>query len=181
LSLDDISDKIIYLSDTIDDFQTYFRPDREVTTITLYELFDKVNTLVAARLEASDVSIHMIRNEDIELKVYINELIQVLLNLVNNSIDALESVDRLQKNVYLYAKLENDRVNIYVQDNGCGIIEKNIQHLFEPYFSTKGKNGTGLGLYMSQMIVQKQFGGDIAVKSSENGTTFIVNIPQYLG
>lgn len=179
-SLDNISDKIIYLSNTIDDFQTYFRPDREANEITTYEIFEKIVTLVAARIQASDIVINIIKNDNLILKIYVNELVQVLLNLVNNAIDSFEGIDKEQKNVYLYAKQENERVQLFVQDNGCGIIEENVEHLFEPYFSTKGKNGTGLGLYMSQMIVQKQFNGDVKVRTSPNGTTFIIDIPQSL-
>ena len=65
---------------------------------------------------------------------------------------------------------------IEISDNGGGVDNKIIDNIFDPYFSTKGKNGTGLGLYMSQMIVEKQFGGHIKVEPSKDGTLVIVEI-----
>ncbi|MBU4110487.1 ATP-binding protein, partial [bacterium] len=106
----------------------------------------------------------------------INELVQVVLNIVNNAIDSFVGLQRKNKFVHLYVKEQNNTLQIYITDNGCGILEENIAKLFEPYFSTKGKNGTGLGLYMSQKIIEKQFDGKIDVQSSPEGTTFIVTI-----
>ena len=71
----------------------------------------------------------------------------------------------------------NKELFIYIKDNAGGIKPEYIQRLFEPYFSTKGKNGTGLGLYMSQMIIEKQFGGTINVTVKGDSTTFIIMIP----
>ncbi len=171
-----ISDTIIYLSDTIDDFQTYFRPDKESTKIEIHELLQKAINFAIPRIEKKDIDLKIIKTEDIFVNVYINELVQVILNILNNSIDALAGLQKENKYIHLYVKEKGDNVEIYIADNGCGILEENLEQLFEPYFSTKGKNGTGLGLYMSQKIIEKQFNGKINIDSSQEKTIFIVTI-----
>jgi signal transduction histidine kinase/ABC-type nitrate/sulfonate/bicarbonate transport system substrate-binding protein len=175
-TLAQISDTIIYLSDTVDDFQTYFRPDKTPSTIEVHELLNKAINFVQPRLKGKQISIVIKKEEDIFIDVYANELTQVILNIVNNAIDALDEVDKEGKIICLSVALDGNKVQIMVEDNGPGIVEENKEKLFEPYFSTKGKNGTGLGLYMSQMIVEKQFNGKIEANSSEEGSTFIVSI-----
>ena len=176
-TLDKISETIIYLSETIDDFQTYFRPDRQSTEIEIHELLQKAVNFTLARGKDKNIEISIKKEREIDVKVYVNELIQVILNIVNNAIDAFEGVARENKRILLHVKNDGRMIYIYIEDNGSGISDEYLEKLFEPYFSTKGKNGTGLGLYMSKMIVEKQFLGRIDVKSSPAGSTFIVEIP----
>ena len=176
-TLEQISKTITYLSETIDDFQTFFHPDRKLSKTNLKDLVEKAVNFIRPRLKGTPIKLTIDVDEKIEINVYINELIQVLLNLLNNAIDALLECDKERKIIMISAKVD-EVVRIYVQDTACGIDEAIKERLFEPYFSTKGKNGTGLGLYMSQMIMQKQFGGDIKVESSKEGSTFVVEFPK---
>lgn len=177
ITLEEISQTIIYLSETIDDFQTYFRPDRVTSKISTKEVIEKVLTLADARIKRDKIEIKTVCSSEQEIVIYLNEFVQVLLNILNNAIDALESIDDKMREVVIYGSLDDTNISISIQDNANGIKEEHLKQLFDPYFSTKGKNGTGLGLYMSQMIIQKQFGGSIDVKSSKSGTTFTVTIP----
>lgn len=101
-----------------------------------------------------------------------------MLNILNNAIDAHNDVRVQNPFIVLHTKAVQDKVFIIIEDNAGGITDENFSHLFEPYFSTKDKNGTGLGLYMSQMIIQKQFGGEIDVETSKKGSVFIIKIPK---
>jgi len=175
-TLQEISDSIIYLSQTIDDFQTYFKQNKESVNIEIKEVLQKAVNFALPRLKGTNININIKDTQDIFVKIYMNEFIQVVLNIINNAIDAFNGLDRDKCFIDLSVKENNDNVEIYIQDNASGISPENMSKLFEPYFSTKGKNGTGLGLYMSQMIIQKQFGGVIRVKSSKDGTTFIIEI-----
>ncbi len=172
----DISDRIIYLSETIDDFQTYFHPNKEKTEIGIRELFEKAFALNKARISTSQIRVNLNIHQDIPLKIYMNELIQVLLNILNNAIDAFETTDRENKYVNISANEDKEYVYIHIKDNAGGIEEQYLERLFEPYFSTKGKNGTGLGLYMSNMIVEKQFQGGISVQTRHDTSIFTVKI-----
>ena len=179
-TLREISDAIMYLSETIDDFQTYFRPTREQETKEVHALFERAIKFVRPRINELDIEIINQKENDIFIQTYDNEMVQVILNLLNNSIDAFIERKKENAKLYLYADETEEKVCIYVKDNAGGIPKETLTRLFEPYFSTKGKNGTGLGLYMSKMIVQKQFGGEIRVESDNGETIFIVEIRKLL-
>lgn len=177
-TLNEISDTIMYLSETVDDFQTYFRPNKEVSNIDATKLVQQAINFLAPRAREVGVEILLEIKSNISIDTYINEVVQVILNILNNAIDALIEVKR--ENPKINIVLENDKnsIKISIKDNADGIDIKNIDKLFEPYFSTKGKNGTGLGLYMSQMIMQKQFNNEIEVKTSKKGSIFSFRLPK---
>ncbi|MBU1657989.1 GHKL domain-containing protein [bacterium] len=180
-TLAEISDTIIYLSQTIDDFKTYFHPAKELVEVEVHELLQRAVNFALPRVANNGIRIMIEKEQDIIIKTYINELIQVILNLVNNAIDAIDALKEVNKEklkIKISVANKKEKILIFVQDYADGIDDKHLAHLFEPYFSTKGKNGTGLGLYMSQMIIQKQLGGDIYVQSSNSGATFVVQIPK---
>jgi len=108
--------------------------------------------------------------------LYKNEMIQVLLNLLKNAQEALEEVDDAKIEVRVYE--EDNSIKISVKDNGNGIEAENLERIFEPYFSTKEHQGTGLGLYMSKMIIQEHMKGSLYVESTPEGTRFIILLPQ---
>jgi len=176
-SLDKINETIVYLSETIDDFKTYFHPDKERAVVDIDEILNRAINFVLPRVKTEGIQINLAETSNIELLVYPNELIQVLLNVLNNAVDAYVNVDKKDKTIELYVKRVNKELFIYIKDSAGGIKHEYINRLFEPYFSTKGKNGTGLGLYMSQMIIEKQFGGKIDLTVDGDTTTFIIMIP----
>ena len=179
-TLEEISKTIMYLSETVDDFQTYFHPDKEVHDIDINELLNKTVNFVLPRLKHKNVKITILEHPPLELRIYMNELIQVILNLLNNAIDALIETGQDSSTIDIRVEEDGDKALIYVVDNANGIDKKDLHSVFEPYYSTKGKNGTGLGLYMSQMIIQKQFNGQLSVESSSEGSTFIIEIPKII-
>ena len=177
-TLIEISDNIMYLSQTIDDFQTYFHPNKESSEIEVHELLRRAVNFTLPRLKETNLDITIKKEENVYIRTYINELIQVILNIVNNAIDAFKTTNKTDSKVIISVEEFQNKIIVLIEDNATGITEKNLPHIFEPYFSTKGKNGTGLGLYMSQMIVQKQFNGEISVQNLGDGVVFKVEIPK---
>jgi len=177
-TLSQISTTIVYLSDTIDDFQRYFQANKEPEEIGVFELLQKASNFVLPRLKATHIDFSIETNNEIQLLAHINELIQVILHILNNAIDSL--IEKDSDNAKVIVKVIDlvEEIEIVIEDNANGISDANLSYLFEPYFSTKGKNGTGLGLYMSQMIIEKQFNGTISVETSSKGSSFIVKIPK---
>jgi len=176
--IDEISNSIVYLANTIDDFKTYFHPDKKATELIIDELMTKAVSFIEPRALQHKVFIEITGDTDTKVTVYANELIQVVLNILNNAIDVYENSDIESKSILIKIEDRGSKVAIIIEDNAGGIKEEHIKKIFEPYFSTKGKNGTGLGLYMSKMIIEKQFNGRVDVISTERGTSFSIIIPK---
>ena len=179
-TLNDINSTIVYLSDTIDDFQTYFRPNKEISTIEINELIKKAINFTKPRLKDTKIEIEYTLMNKIVIETYANEIIQVLLNILNNAVDELIAKEIEAPRLVIRVKDLENSLQIEIEDNAGGIKEEYIDSIFEPYFSTKGKNGTGLGLYMSQMIMQKQFQSHIEVQTQDNKTLFQLKVPKKL-
>jgi len=177
-TLTSISDTIIYLSDTVDDFQTYFHPDKEISEIAVDELIQKAINFALPLVKETGVDIAVQKDQDTVIQTYINEIVQVILNILHNAIDALNEAKTKEPKILITLHTNKQDVVVSIKDNANGIDNKDLKYLFEPYFSTKGKNGTGLGLYMSQMIMQKQFSSQIYVQTSNQGSTFRFKIPK---
>ncbi len=175
-ALSDISDTVVYLSDTVDDFQTFFRPKKEKTKVEIHEILHKAVNFVTPRIKENKIEIAINKYVEIKVVTYANELIQIILNILNNAIDALGQAKKEKAKIILYVELKGEYIYISIVDNANGISDEDADNIFDPYFSTKGKNGTGLGLYMSQMLAQKQFDGEITFTSSHLGTHFLVKI-----
>jgi len=178
--LEEISSSVVYLANTIDDFKTYFHPDKESTTLVLNELIVKAIGFIEPRALQNRIFIEVTGDVQREVTVYANELIQVILNILNNAIDAYEALNREDKVIDINVTDKGEKILLTIVDYAGGIDKEYIQQIFEPYFSTKGKNGTGLGLYMSKMIIEKQFEGTLDVVSSNGTTSFKIVIPKHV-
>ena len=175
-TLDKISDTMLYLSDTIDDFQTFFKPERSKQTVEIERLIEKINQFIQPRIYTTDIKFEIICCDRGELEIYTNELVQSLINIINNAIDVL--LEKNIENPYITISFDNssEYISIHIEDNGGGIDEKIIDNIYEPYFSTKSKNGTGLGLYMSKMIIEQHMDGELSVHNTQSGARFSITL-----
>jgi len=159
-----------HLSKTIDDFRDFYKPTKEKRDITLNQLVDSSLEMIGNSIKLKNIEIKKELNSEIVFHTYANELKQVVLNLIKNAEDAL--LENKVENPYI--KIVTKENQLIVSDNAGGIDESIIDKIFDPYFSTKSKNGTGLGLYMSKMIVEEHCGGKLEVKNSEKGAVFTI-------
>ncbi len=174
-----LSDKIstysLHLSSTIDDFRNFFKIKKEKSDINFPVLIESVLSIVEMSISNKNIAIQKELKTKENIKGYPNELKQVLLNLVKNSEDIL--IEKEIENPYIKIRTykNGDRVILEVSDNGGGIEESIIDKIFDPYFSTKTKkDGTGLGLYMSKIIVEEHCGGKLSVINGSDGAIFRV-------
>ena len=164
INLKHIKDTTQYLSNTIEDFRSFFSQDKISADLdirnTLKKVFDLVNATFAKN------SITVVRDiKSITFTSFENELIQVLMNILINAKDALENKNS-EKLVIIKVKKLHERIVITIRDNAGGIDESIIDKIFEPYFTTKHQyKGTGIGLYMSKLIVEKHLNGEITARN----------------
>jgi signal transduction histidine kinase len=166
-SLDNIGYTANHLSETIEDFRDFFRPDKEKFSFSLELIINKAFKLLSSQIKGSNINI--IENiEDITIKNYERELLQVLLNIIKNAIDALKNKDKeMKKYIFIDIYKNDENVIIEIKDNANGIKEEILTRIFEPYFTTKHKSqGTGIGLYMSQEIITRHMKGSLEVSNS---------------
>ena len=149
-----------YLSNTIDDFQYYFSPNKNKNSFNTQELIDK--SLKLHSIDFKEKNINVIKNiNNLYIVTFENELLQVIMNILNNAKDELSKKD-IEKYIFIDAYKENGNYIINIKDNAGGINDEIIDRIFEPYFTTKHKSkGTGIGLYMCQEIIVKHINGTI--------------------
>ena len=118
-------------------------------------------------------------DEKIKITTYLNEYKQVLLNIINNAKDVLIEKNIENPLIKITAQEDNNQITLYIEDNGGGILVEPKSKIFEPYFTTKeDSNGTGIGLYMSKIIIEKNMKGKLRVKNTKNGALFTIHIPK---
>lgn len=174
-----ITDYSQYLSSTIDDFRNFFKSDKEKIVFKLNDIIDRSLSIIKTSLDARSIIIEKNINEDFNLYTYPSELQQVILNLLKNAEDALieRKIDNRTIVISTY-KNNHNKVIIDISDNGGGIENSIIDKIFDPYFSTKNKkDGTGLGLYMSKIIINEHCEGSLKVKNDEKGAVFSIELP----
>ena len=186
-SIDHIKQSTTYLSNTIDDFRNFFSKEKVFNKIDLANLIQKSLDLVAPTFNKHNIIVVKKLNY-IEFYSLENELIQVIMNILVNAKDALKEKinDNDSRLLFIEIKKNSSEIIIVLRDNAKGIDSDIIDKIFEPYFTTKHKaNGTGIGLYMSQILTEKHLKGALKVKNItyeyENkiysGAEFTISLP----
>ena len=170
-------DKIIsYMSKTIDDFRDFFKPAKTKKSFSLKKACEEAMSLADASVKSRNIILKLYAKEDIQVIGYASEFAQVILNLILNAKDVLIQRDIKNPTILIKIDIDNEKTFVSVSDNGGGVDDSIVEKVFEPYFSTKKTAGTGLGLYMSKMIIEEKMGGNIFVKNSEKGAMFCIKI-----
>ncbi len=175
----EIYDSADYMSNTIEDFNNFFKPNKDKEEFEFKLLLDESMNLLKSRINKLDVNlkVELIPN-DLKYVGFKNELKQVILNIINNAFDALDENNIENKNVKISVSKTTENIIISIEDNAGGIPDNILENIFNPYFSTKTeKNGTGLGLYISKVIIENNMNGKISVTSEQNNSEFKISLP----
>ncbi len=154
-ALDTITNSVQHLSDTIDDFRSFFKPNKKKEEFKIADAFNRTEELMSSKLKNRDITV-IKDTMDISMFGYENELIQAFMNIINNAKDALEEIDSDEKYIFFTLNQDQNNVIITIKDTAGGIPQDILPSIFKEHFTTKGdKEGTGIGLYMTQMIIEK--------------------------
>ncbi|MEA3290617.1 MAG: PAS domain S-box protein [Campylobacterota bacterium] len=183
--LTSISDTAVYLSNTVEDFRTFFKTDKSHTKFKLQDCFTKTLNIVSSKYKS--LNIEVIENfDDIEITTIENELIQVIMNLLNNARDILQTKNDQRRLIFADIHKVDDNAIITIKDNAGGIPDDIIDKVFDSYFTTKEKDGgTGIGLHMSKEMIEKHMNGTLDVKNEHysyddvdyKGASFKITLP----
>lgn len=169
---------IQYMSQTIDDFRYFFSKDRAKEDFCISRSIERVKSLLSATLEHHNIRCEVDLREDIKIHGGFNEFNQVLLNIINNAKDSILSGHVQDGRIVISAWREKENCFVSIKDNGPGVLQQIADKIFDPYFTTKHKSqGTGLGLYMSKVIIERKMGGKLFLKKEEGGANFMILLP----
>jgi C4-dicarboxylate-specific signal transduction histidine kinase len=171
------------MSETIEDFMNYYKPDKEKAFFSLREAIDKALDIVNFSLSKnSKVKVNV--NADVSLQGYglMNEFVHVLVTILSNIRDIIieKSLEDVEIKIELWQ--EQGRIFLIINDNCGGIKEELLGKIFDPYFTTKHQSmGTGLGLYIAKMIVEDNMGGRLYALNENGGAKFVIELGEHNG
>ena len=161
-----------FMSRTIDDFRNFFRVDKEKKEFDIFNSTQGVIDMILGELKSYNIDTTL-SGDNFEFIGFESEYQQVVLNIINNAKDALLENEIQNPKISIII----DKYSITIEDNAGGVPKNIIDRIFEPYFTTKEQGkGTGIGLYMSKMIIEENMGGSLSVKNSDNGAIFKIEV-----
>ena len=175
----EIMEKVNYMSQTIDDFSMFFRISKQKEKFNVLKSIQDAIRLIDIQLKNNHIVFDINVDDNLDLNVlgFVNEFRQVVLNMIHNAMMAIVTSNQKSGKIEILIKSNRKNLHIEISDNGGGISKENMPKIFNPYFTTKDK-GSGIGLYMSKVIIENHMDGLLAVKNKKDGAQFTIMLPQ---
>ena len=181
--LEEHSDKVMdilqQMSRTIDDFRNFFKPNKLTQEFNIKSIIEKTISFVKENLRLNSIQLELNLDESCYMEGFPNEYSQVILNILNNAKDVIKerNIKIENRKIIMNLHKENGKSVLTISDTGGGIPENVMGRIFEPYFTTKDdETGTGLGLYMSQTIIEDNMQGKLTARNTGDGAEFRIEI-----
>jgi two-component system, NtrC family, sensor kinase len=173
--LDEIEFYVQNLTTTIDDFRNFYKSDKTLTNETVEKPIKSALKIIEKDLEANNINLQLDLRSQRTIDIYENEIIHVIINILKNALDKFLENQLENAKIEITTEDLEDSIKIDIYDNGGSIEKENLDVIFEPYFSTKKeKNGTGIGLYMSKIIIETNHNGKIYATNTKEGVCFSI-------
>ena len=185
LSQEEISDKlekmqtrILYMSDTIEDFMNYYRPDKDKSLFSISAALNKALEIVNFTSNNEIIKVTTMISKNINAYGLKNEYVQVIVSILSNIHDVMKERSLKEISIDIILKKENQNALLAIGDNAGGIADENLSKIFDPYFTTKHQSiGTGLGLYIARMIIEDTMSGSLKAQNFKDGAIFNIRTP----
>lgn len=180
-NLKNISEEIIIqtneLSNTIDDFRNFFQPKKEKEYISVNNIINDAIKIIKTSLDHNNVELHTSLIDTKKINTYSRELLQVILNILKNAKEMFVENNVEKRDIFIDVIEHQNHLEVEIKDNAGGIPQNVLSKIFDPYFTTKNEqNGTGLGLYMCKIIVEKHLDGELIASNWNNGASFKIKL-----
>jgi|GEM_PF-595819 len=176
-SVDKSMGLIKHMSQTIDDFRNFFMPDKDTSEFAIHVVVARTLALVEDSFKHHQISAELRADANPEVSGFPNEYSQALLNILMNARDALLERQPDEAKVWVTISREGDKAVVTIADNAGGIPAEIMDRIFDPYFTTKGPDkGTGVGLFMSKIIIEKNMHGRLTVRNTAEGAEFRIEV-----
>lgn len=176
--VENIKKQAKFMNDTINDFRKFMIPTKEKRDFKFTSTLNDIFKILKFKLLNHNIEISIDIEKDFKLHGIENEFKQVMLNILNNATDALDESDKTDKIIKVFATVEDEKGIIKIEDNGGGIEPSLLpEKLFNSYVSTKGENGTGVGLQLVKKILIEHFKGNVKAYNSNFGACFEITVP----
>ena len=167
---------INFMSETIDDFRNFFRVDKVKSLFDVKSKVEETINILASQLKSHNIELNL-DGDNFNVSSFASEFQQVILNIINNAKDVLLEKEINNGKIYINISRNKNIGIITIEDNGGGIPNDITSRIFDPYFTTKEQGkGTGLGLYMSKMIIEQNLGGKLEVTNNAHGAIFTISL-----
>ncbi|MGE4295948.1 MAG: ATP-binding protein [Campylobacterales bacterium] len=177
-----IMDQVRFMSQTVDDFRSFYKPGKTPELFSPKQAIDKTLELLAAQIKKHEIDVQMTVEGEGMVMGFPSEFKQVILNLVTNAKDAVAATGQKTPRIGISLRYASDSAVIVLCDNGGGIAQAYLpDKLFEPFVSTKGEAGAGVGLLLAKTIIEKKMGGTIRAYNEGPGACFEIILPLYQG
>ncbi len=175
--LAEMEKNIAYMSSTIEDFMSFFKPNKQKRRFSIRKAVTLALEVLHPNIKKHGIAISIEGDHSLVVNGYMNEYVQAVMAIINNAQDALVSNNIANPTITVTFFSREHQSRLEITDNAGGIDDAIIERIFEPYFTTKHQSmGTGLGLYITKMIIERSMHGTLEVESDRNGTTFSIGV-----
>ncbi len=182
---------IVFMSETMENFKNFFKPEDVNVPFNVVSAIKSIMSLLTPALKKNNIKVVYdipVEVESIRSFGFVNDLKQVIMNIVVNGKDAILSRKEKEENItgkisITIENVNNDYLLITIKDNGTGLDKETLNKIFDMHYTTKGNNGTGIGMYMAQMIIEKM-DGKLSIANRDDGdkgAVVQIQIPVYYG
>ena len=170
---DNTKSQVNYMTETINGFLDFYNPNKTAEVFNINDSIQKALKILESKISLNNVKLDLQIDETLKTTGIKMELVQVLINIISNSLDVF--IERDIKNRIIFLKLfeEDSKTVLTLEDSAGGVKDDILEKLLDPYFTTK-TTGTGIGLYMVKLIIKNNFKGDLKIMNSENGLKFMI-------